>query len=88
MTGRCAGFDADLTTADDAALVAHLPLDIIEEVPPGSVVARFATALGRDAAAIEWHGRWPDEPAAGHYGSPPYDGVQVVFHGDRAQRGR
>ncbi|MFF5521650.1 hypothetical protein [Streptomyces coeruleorubidus] len=87
-TGRCAGFDLDVTTADDAALEAHLPLDVIEEVPPGSLVARFATALGRGAAAVEWHGRWPDEPAAGHYGSPPYDGVQVVFHGDRAQRGR
>jgi hypothetical protein len=45
-------------------------------------------ALGRGAAAVERHGRWPDEPAAGHYGSPPYDGVQVAFHGDRAQRGR
>jgi hypothetical protein len=88
VTGRCAGFDLDVTTADDAALEAHLPLDIIEGVPPGSVVARFASARGRGAAAIEWHGRWPDEPTAGHYGSPPYDGVQIAFHGDRAQRGR
>ncbi|MFI2720560.1 hypothetical protein ACH5AI_30195 [Streptomyces collinus] len=88
VTGRYAGFDLDVTTADDAALEAHLPLDIMEEVAPGSVVTRFATSLGRGAAAIEWHGRWPDEPAADHYGSPPYDGVQVVFHGDKAQRGR
>ncbi|MEU0167626.1 hypothetical protein ABZ214_19490 [Streptomyces iakyrus] len=87
-TGRHAVFDLDVTTADDAALEAHLPLDINEDVPPGSVVARFASALGRGAAVIEWHGRWPDEPAAGHYGSPRYDGVQIAFHGDRAQRGR
>ncbi|MFJ7290321.1 hypothetical protein [Streptomyces collinus] len=88
VTGRYVEFDLDVTTADDAALEAHLPLDLTEEVPAGNVVARFAKALGDGAAAIEWHGRWPDEPAADHYGSPPYDGVQVVFHGDRAQRGR
>ncbi|MER5832065.1 hypothetical protein ABT116_14775 [Streptomyces sp. NPDC002130] len=88
VTGRYAEFDLDVTTADDAALDAHLPLDVSEEVAPGDVVERFATALGRGAAAIEWHGRWPDEPEAGHCGAPPYDGVQVVFHGDRAQQGR
>ncbi|WP_234352972.1 hypothetical protein [Streptomyces sp. NRRL B-1140] len=88
VTGRQVVFDLDVTTADDAALEAHLPLDIIEEVAPGRVVKDFAAALGRGAAAIEWHGRWPDDLAAGHFGSPPYDGVQVAFHGDRAQQGR
>ncbi|WP_405979626.1 hypothetical protein [Streptomyces sp. NBC_00158] len=77
-------FDLDVTTADDAALEPHLPLDVMVDVPRGSVEERFVAALGRGLAAIDWHGSWPDEPEAGRYGSPKYDGVQVVFHGDDA----
>ncbi|CAL9630950.1 hypothetical protein SUDANB120_06097 [Streptomyces sp. enrichment culture] len=81
-------FDLDVTTADDAALGPHLPLDVMVHVPKESVEERFVAALGRGMAAIDWHGSWPDEPQAGHHGSPKYDGVQVVFHGDDAQWGR
>lgn len=83
--GEHVWFDLDVTTTDDATLERHLPLDIMEDVPRGNVEERFVRALGRGMAAIEWHGVWPHEPEAGHYGSTKYDGVQVVFHGEEAQ---
>jgi hypothetical protein len=80
-------FDLDVASVDDAALEPHLPLDVMVEAPRGSVEERFVAALGQGVAGIDWHGVWPDEPEAGHYGSVTYDGVQVVFHGDCAQWG-
>lgn len=87
--GENAWFDPDdVKTADDAALVPHLPLAVMVDVPMGNVEEGFVRVLGQGMAAIDWHGLWPDEPEADHYGSPQYDGVQVVFHGDHAQWGR
>ncbi|MFF3288780.1 hypothetical protein [Streptomyces sp. NPDC003023] len=83
--GEYVWFDLDVTATDDATLEQHLPLDLMEEVPRGSVEERFVSALGQGMAAIDWHGMWPDEPEADHYGSTKYDGVQVVFHGGSAQ---
>ncbi|MFZ3494719.1 hypothetical protein ACODT5_16110 [Streptomyces sp. 5.8] len=80
-------FDLDVATAADAALEAHLPLDVMLDVPAGSVEERFVAALGQGMASIDWPGLWPDEPEAGHYGNAKYDGVQIVFHGDNAQLG-
>ncbi|MFE9565890.1 hypothetical protein ACFYM0_32805 [Streptomyces sp. NPDC006487] len=80
-------FDLDVTTAADAELEAHLPLDVMLDVPAGSVEERFIAALGQGMAAIDWPGLWPDEPEADHYGNAKYDGVQIVFHGDNAQLG-
>ncbi|MFD9359781.1 hypothetical protein [Streptomyces sp. NPDC060031] len=80
-------FDLDVTTADDCALEPHLPLDIGGLDVPAGVEDRFVAALGRGMAAIDWHGSWPDDPEAGQYASPKYDGVQVVFHGDDPQWG-
>ncbi|MCX4784377.1 hypothetical protein [Streptomyces sp. NBC_01264] len=80
-------FDLDVATAADAVLEAHLPLDVMLDVPAGSVEERFVAALGQGMASIDWPGLWPDEPEAGHYGSAKYDGVQIVFHGDNAQLG-
>ncbi|MEU4091835.1 hypothetical protein [Streptomyces sp. NPDC026673] len=81
-------FDLDVTTADDTALEPHLPLGVTLDVPRGSVEERFVAALGQGTAAIDWHGKWPDDPGAGLYGWAKYDGVQVVFHGEHAQLGR
>ncbi|MFZ3474857.1 hypothetical protein ACODT3_01760 [Streptomyces sp. 4.24] len=81
-------FDLDVTTADDAALQAALPLDATENLPTGSVEDRFVAALGRGTAAMDWHGSWPEEPEAGRYANAKYDGVQVVFHGDDSHLGR
>jgi hypothetical protein len=86
-TGEHLSFDLDVTVTDDAGLEPHLPLAIMEDVPAGSVEDRFVEALGEGLAAIDWHGTWPDEPEADQYGSATYDGVQVVFHGERAQWG-
>ena len=41
-------------------------------------------ALGDGQADFCWQGRWLDEPEHESYGSWR-GGVQVVFHGDRAQ---
>lgn len=81
-------FDLDVTTVDDAVLEPHLPLEVMVDVPRGSVEEHFVAALGQGMASIEWHGSWPDEPEADLYRSAKYDGVQVVFHGDHAQWGR
>ncbi|MEU8773450.1 hypothetical protein [Streptomyces sp. NPDC048606] len=75
-------FDFDVTTMDDRALEPHLPLEILGRRAPVGVEDRFVAALGRGMAAIDWHGSWPDDPEAGQYAHPKYDGVQVVFHGD------
>ncbi|MFJ4092803.1 hypothetical protein ACIPYS_14570 [Kitasatospora sp. NPDC089913] len=88
-TGEYLRFELDPRTADDAALEPHLPLDVTVDVPTGSVEERFAAAVGRGrgTAAVDWRGRWPDDPETGSVGSPKYDGVQIVFHGDSAQWG-
>ncbi|WP_043468683.1 hypothetical protein [Kitasatospora sp. MBT66] len=87
--GEYLRFDLDPRTAEDAALEPHLPLDVQVNAPAGSVEERFAAAVGRGRgmAAVDWHGRWPDDPETGSVGSPKYDGVQIVFHGDQAQWG-
>ncbi|MEV4972111.1 hypothetical protein [Streptomyces scopuliridis] len=86
--GEDVWFGLDVATADDASWEAHLPLGVTEHVPRGSVEERFVAALGEGVAAIDWHGLWPDEPEANRYGDAMYDGVQVVFHGERAQLSR
>ncbi|MET8215569.1 hypothetical protein ACFYRD_22195 [Streptomyces hirsutus] len=86
-TGHFLLFDLDVATLDDAELRTHLPLSFKEDVERGDVEERFLTALGEGMAAIEWNGRWPDDPEADSYGHWNYDGVQVVFHGDEAQYG-
>ncbi|MFD0343238.1 hypothetical protein ACFVH0_31925 [Streptomyces sp. NPDC127117] len=86
--GEYVWFGLDITTADDTTLEQYLPLYLLEDVPRDSVEERFMKALGRGMAGIGWHGMWPDEPEADHYGSGKYDGVQVVFHGDDSQWGR
>ncbi|MFJ8434134.1 hypothetical protein ACIQ9P_22810 [Kitasatospora sp. NPDC094019] len=83
--GEYLPFELDPRTADDAALEPHLPLDVQLDVPTGSAERRFAAAVGRGTAAVDWHGRWPDDPETGSVGSPKYDGVQIVFHSDSAQ---
>ncbi|MFJ4541752.1 hypothetical protein ACIP39_38150 [Streptomyces tibetensis] len=85
--GESLRFDLDVAAVDDAALEPHLPLDVMVEAPGGSVEERFVAALGQGVAGIDWHGVWPDDPEAGHHGAVSYDGVQVVFHNDRAQWG-
>ncbi|WP_405770992.1 hypothetical protein OG539_39765 [Actinacidiphila glaucinigra] len=81
-------FELDVTTADDATLEPHLPLEVMVDVPRGSVEDHFVAALGQGMAGIDWHGSWPEEPEDDLHGSAKYDGVQVVFHGDHAQLGR
>lgn len=88
VTGAEQWFELDVRTADDTALEAELPLDMMEDVPAGTVEDRFVSVLGQGMAAIDWHGTWPDDPESGSYGSPKYDGVQVVFHGDSPDWGR
>ncbi|GHB01234.1 hypothetical protein [Streptomyces chryseus] len=87
-TGEYLWCELDVTTADDAALQAELPLEIMEDIAQGSVEDLFVPALGRGMAGIDWSGRWPDDPDAECHGVAKYDGVQVVFHGDQAQWGR
>ncbi|MGW6565633.1 hypothetical protein [Streptomyces sp. NPDC054975] len=85
--GEFVYFDLDVTATDDATLEQHLPLDLMEDAPTGSVEDRFVRALGQGMAAIAWHGMWPNEPESDLHGSAKYDGVQVVFHGEDAQWG-
>ncbi|MFD7416381.1 hypothetical protein [Kitasatospora purpeofusca] len=85
--GEYLRFDLDPRTAEDAALEPHLPLNVMVDVPTGSAEERFAAAVGRGTAAVHWCGRWPADPETGSVGSPQYDGVQIVFHGDRSQWG-
>ncbi|MFD4907871.1 hypothetical protein [Kitasatospora purpeofusca] len=85
--GEFLRFDLDPRTAEDAAPEPHLPLDVMVDVPTGSAEERFAAAVGRGTAAVHWRGRWPADPETGSVGSPKYDGVQIVFHGDQAQWG-
>ncbi|MFJ1589396.1 hypothetical protein ACIOD0_03960 [Kitasatospora albolonga] len=87
-TGEDLWFDLDVAATDDTALRPHLPLDLTAEAPVGSVEERFTAALGRGMASVDWHGLWPDDPAAELSGVGKYDGVQIVFHGDEAQWGR
>ncbi|WP_243762367.1 hypothetical protein [Streptomyces sp. Tu 3180] len=78
-----------MSALDDAALETHLPLSFSEDVERGEdVEERFLAALGEGTAAIEWSGRWPDDPETDSHGHWNYDGVQVVFHGDEAQYDR
>ncbi|MFE2291845.1 hypothetical protein [Streptomyces sp. NPDC059452] len=81
-------FDLDVAATDDTALRPHLPLDLTADAPAGSVEERFTAALGRGMASVDWHGLWPDDPAAELSGVGKYDGVQIVFHGDEAQWGQ
>ncbi|MGW7327619.1 hypothetical protein ACWGIU_03135 [Streptomyces sp. NPDC054840] len=81
-------FDLDVTTAGAAALEAHLPLDAMADVPTGTVEERFVAALGQGIADICWRGLWPEHPEADQYASANYDGVQIVFHGEKAQLNR
>ncbi|MGA5220541.1 hypothetical protein ACPCAE_31335 [Streptomyces cinereoruber] len=83
--GEDVWFDLDVTTADDDTLKPHLPLDLMEDVPGGSVEDRFVGVLGRGTAAVDWHALWPDDPESDRPPSAKYDGVQVVFHGEEAQ---
>ncbi|MFE6750431.1 hypothetical protein ACFVGM_31585 [Kitasatospora purpeofusca] len=87
--GEYLRFELDPRTADDVAPAPHLPLDVQVDAPVGSVAERFAAAVGRGRgmAAVDWRGRWPDDPETGSVGSPKYDGVQIVFYGDSAQWG-
>ncbi|RZB14626.1 hypothetical protein StrepF001_37390 [Streptomyces sp. F001] len=87
VTGECLWFDLDVASADDSTLEPHLPLEISEHVPRGSVEDRFVAALGRGIAWMHWQGRWPEDPDAEHHPIAKYDGVQVVFHGDAVQIG-
>ncbi|MEU7074259.1 hypothetical protein AB0B30_30245 [Streptomyces narbonensis] len=84
-TGEYVWLDLDVTTADATALEENLPLDVTADVPTGTVEERFVAALGRSMADICWRGLWPQRPEVDQYASANYDGVQVVFHGDRAQ---
>lgn len=86
-TGERLWFDLDVTTLDDAELRTHLPLSFREDVERGDVEERFLAALGDGMAAIDWHGRWPDDPEIDSHGHWNCDGVQIVFHGDEAQYG-
>ncbi|MEU7467091.1 hypothetical protein AB0A94_00750 [Streptomyces sp. NPDC044984] len=86
-TGDFLSFDLDVTQLDDAGLREHLPLSFLEDVGRGDVEERFLAALGESTAAIEWNGRWPDDPEIDSHGHWNYDGVQIVFHGDEAQYG-
>lgn len=83
--GEHVWFDLDVATAGAAALEAHLPLDAEAEVPTGTVEERFVAALGKGIADICWRGLWPARPEVGQYASYNDDGVQIVFHGERAQ---
>jgi len=84
-TGDYLRFEADVTTADRVTLEEALPLNLSEDFPRGDVEDRFVAALGAGMAAIEWRGRWPEDEDAECHGTPRYDGVQVVFHGEHAQ---
>ncbi|MFJ3983614.1 hypothetical protein [Streptomyces fungicidicus] len=86
-TGEYLLFDLDVTALDDAALAGHLPLTFSEDVDRERVEDGILAALGDGMAAIDWHGRWPDDPEIDSHGHWNYDGVQVVFHGDEAQYG-
>ncbi|CAL9545577.1 hypothetical protein SUDANB15_04301 [Streptomyces sp. enrichment culture] len=86
-TGDFLFFDLDVTELTDAELRTHLPLEFLEDVGRGDVEERFLAALGDGTAAVEWNGRWPDDPETDSYGHWNHDGVQVVFHGDEAQYG-
>ncbi|MGW0139881.1 hypothetical protein [Streptomyces calvus] len=88
-TGDLLRFDLDVTTLDDAELATHLPLSFTEDVVrgDGTVEERFLAALGEGVAAMEWNGRWPDDPEIDSLGHWNHDGVQIVFHGDEAQYG-
>ncbi|WP_435189000.1 hypothetical protein [Streptomyces sp. bgisy126] len=83
--GEDVWFDLDVDATDDATLEPHLPLDLFEDAPTGSVEDRFVRVLGRGTAAVDWCGLWPDDPESDRYPSAKYDGVQVVFHGEEAQ---
>ncbi|WP_457492612.1 hypothetical protein [Streptomyces sp. P5_D11] len=85
VTGDGLWHELDLLAADDAILAAELPLTIMEDVRRGSAEERFVQALGLGYAAIDWCGRWPDEPETDSYGTWSCDGVQVVFNGDNPQ---
>ncbi|MFI8372108.1 hypothetical protein [Streptomyces sp. NPDC085466] len=85
--GEDVWFDLDVTTATAAALEAHLPLDVLTDVPTGTVEERFVAALGQGIAEVCWPGLWPERPEVDQYASAKYDGVQIVFHGARAQLG-
>ncbi|MFI1979808.1 hypothetical protein [Streptomyces wedmorensis] len=87
-TGEALSFDLDVAGADDASLEAHLPLDVMAEVPTGTVEERFVAALGHGLADVCWRGLWPARPETGQYASANDDGVQIVFHADEAQIGR
>ncbi|MFC9157918.1 hypothetical protein ACFTT0_23400 [Streptomyces bauhiniae] len=84
-SGESVWADLDPTTAADSELQPHLPLNIGEFYPAKSADQRFLTALGEGTASVQWSGSWPEDPDADQHGSAKYDGVQVVFHGDRAQ---
>ncbi|GHH89649.1 hypothetical protein [Streptomyces capillispiralis] len=89
VTGDFLFFESDVSALDDAELGTHLPLSFSEDVERGEdVEERFLAALGEGTAAIEWNGRWPDDPEIDSHGHWNHDGVQIVFHGDDAQYGK
>jgi hypothetical protein len=76
---------AGVRTATDTALAALLPVHVYERAPAGhGLEERFVAARGHGTACVWWKGRWPDDPDAQEDGSR-YDGVQLLFHGGRAQ---
>ncbi|WP_330300307.1 hypothetical protein [Streptomyces sp. NBC_00503] len=83
--GEHVWFDLDVATVGAAALEAHLPLDVSADVPTGTVEERFVAVLGQGIADICWRGLWPERLEAEQYASANHDGVQIVFHGERAQ---
>ncbi|MFH8728763.1 hypothetical protein [Streptomyces termitum] len=75
----------DPATATDDEIRAELPLSLWKAVPPGTVEEAVVRAAPGGSTSVDWQGCWPDDPGTGAVGSPQYDGVQLVLHGDRAQ---
>ncbi|MFG3349071.1 hypothetical protein ACGF1Z_28935 [Streptomyces sp. NPDC048018] len=85
-TGEWRCFDADPAATSDEDLAGELPLDVTAEAASGTVETRFVAALGEGQAWIDWQGVWPDPGEREPAGWWSDDGVQVVFHGERAER--
>ncbi|MFJ9813587.1 hypothetical protein ACIRTB_35755 [Streptomyces sp. NPDC101158] len=85
-TGAWRCFEVDLAATSDEALAGELPLDVTADMACGTVEARFVAALGDGQAWIDWQGVWPDPREREPSGWWSEDGVQVVFHGECAER--
>ncbi|MFJ3724256.1 hypothetical protein ACIPYQ_17000 [Streptomyces sp. NPDC090045] len=88
-TGEFLYYEGDVRTATDAELEAAVPLDFVStELPAAVAEEEFVRAVGAGPASIGWEGCWPDEPELGSYGSPKYDGVQLVLNSDECEWSR